>query len=89
MNIKLVGRQFEIDTVLKAYKSVSINQDEGKFILIHGESGIGKSRLLGRLKHLLCFDKANVYYSLHQSFSNSADYKPVNEILKQFIWKLP
>lgn len=85
MNIKLVGRQFEIDTVMKCYKSVLANQDEGKFIFIHGETGIGKSRLLGRLNHLLCFDKANVYYSMHVSPGNNVDYKPVYEILKQFI----
>ncbi|MBC8059733.1 MAG: diguanylate cyclase [Clostridiaceae bacterium] len=76
VNNKMVGRIYEVNTVLEAYKSLVDTQGQSKFVFIHGETGIGKTRLLNRLKHLLSFEKAYIYLSLNSSF---------NEILKQFV----
>lgn len=73
---KMVGREYEVNTVMEAYKNLVDNQGESKFVFIHGETGIGKTRLLNRLKHLLSFKKAYIYSSLNASF---------NEIIKQFV----
>ncbi len=85
MNIKMIGREYEVDTVMRTYNSILESKDEGKLIFIHGEVGIGKSRFLHKLKHELSFQNADVFYSFSSNKTQQDTNKPLSDILKLLI----
>ncbi|MEA5410869.1 adenylate/guanylate cyclase domain-containing protein [Synechococcus sp. BA-120 BA3] len=50
-DLPLIGRQQEMEMLLKAWQSASRGQ--GQLVLLQGEAGIGKSHLVGELKRSL------------------------------------
>ncbi|MFD3155440.1 AAA family ATPase [Haloimpatiens sp. FM7330] len=81
-NLKLIGREQEVNKVLEEYDSILENSYEDKIVLIHGESGIGKTKLLKTIKDLLTYKKANVYFNFS---SNNKSNQLFKEIFKQII----
>lgn len=84
MNNKIVGREFEINSVLEMYNNMALEHNYCKIVLIHGEEGVGKTRFLNSLKHRLTFKVSDVYYNIAGQNSNYVN-RPLSEILKQFI----
>ena len=81
----MIGRDEEVNKVINFYKSIKNKNEGNSTILIHGESGIGKTRFLKSLKYLFSLKKINVYNSFILDASNKNSSKAFVEILKQFI----
>ena len=82
---KIVGRNDEITKIISAYENLTPNNATNRIILVHGEQGIGKTRLLKEIEHLLYMRKANVYSSFNIENSNSRSNKALIEILKKIV----
>ena len=63
--IPLVGREVELNKIIS-----TIDKSEKNLILIHGDKGIGKTRLISEVKHVM---RANKYSILNAS-SSSDEY---------------
>jgi diguanylate cyclase (GGDEF)-like protein len=84
-NLKMIGRDEEVDKVIDIYESIKNKNNYNSTILIHGESGIGKTRFLKSLKRLFSLKKVKVYSSFMLDASTKNSNKAFIEILKQFI----
>lgn len=82
---KIVGRNSEITKIISAYDNLSQSNATSRIILVHGEQGIGKTRLLKEIEHLLYMRKANVYSSFTIENSSSKSNKALIEILKKIV----
>lgn len=79
---KLVGRDYEVSRVLNIYSSKQLKES---FICFHGETGIGKTRLLRELQYLLSMKNAKIYSSFTLEDSKTSRNKGFYEILKKLI----
>ena len=84
-NLKMIGRDEEINKINSIYDSIKSKNNYNSTILIHGESGIGKTRFLNSLKYLFSLNKVNVYSSFMLDASSKNSNKAFVDILKQFI----
>jgi diguanylate cyclase (GGDEF)-like protein len=84
-NLKMIGRDEEIDKIINIYESIKNKNNYNSTILIHGESGIGKTRFLKALKYRFSLNKVNVYKSFMLNASTKNSNKALVDILKQFI----
>lgn len=85
LRTRLVGRKFEIKHILNIQDSMLREDKDRKFILVHGESGIGKTRLLKEIKHLFYLNKVNVYSSFALDGSTRNSNKGLIHILKKMV----
>ena len=84
-NLKMIGRDEEVNKVIDLYEANKNKNTYNSAILIHGESGIGKTRFLKALKYLFALNKVNVYKSFILDASTKNSNKAFVDILKQFI----
>lgn len=84
-NTKIVGRNTEIIEIISAYENLIKPNASNKIIIVHGEQGIGKTRLLKEIEYLLYMKKANVYASFATENSQSKSNKALVEILKKIV----
>lgn len=84
-NLKMIGRDEEIDKIINVYESIKNKNNYNSTFLIHGESGIGKTRFLKALKYIFSLKKINVYKSFILNASTKNSNKALADILKQFI----
>lgn len=82
LNTKLIGRNEEINLVFQQYADILPNNSKDKLLLIHGDTGIGKTKFLNSIKNLLTYNKANVYFSFAL---NNRDNQPFKDILRQIV----
>lgn len=84
---KIIGRDREIKKVLHTYEMLEKGKSQGNIIFVHGEHGIGKTRLLKELRHIFLLKKLDIYYSINgrNSFTNSSS--PIVELIKQLMSK--
>ncbi|MFT5873737.1 MAG: putative ATPase [Clostridium sp.] len=68
-----------------AYEDLIKRNALNKIIFVHGEQGIGKTRLLKEIEYLLYMKKANVYASFTIEKCNSKSNKALIEILKKIV----
>ncbi|MBU3190513.1 diguanylate cyclase [Clostridium bowmanii] len=85
-NTKIVGRTTEITEIISAYENIIGPSALNKIILVHGEQGIGKTRLLKEIEHLLCIKKANVYSSFAIENFQGKSNKAFVDILKKMVY---
>ncbi|MGV8981166.1 diguanylate cyclase [Clostridium sp.] len=88
-NLKMIGRDEEVNKIMGIYESIKNKNNYSSTILIHGESGIGKTRFLDSLKYLFSLKKVNVYSSFTLDASTKDSNKAFIDILKQFISECP
>ncbi|MFU0825040.1 diguanylate cyclase [Clostridium sp.] len=81
---KLVDRDYELNKVLSVYNQIKINRTQSKMILIHGERGIGKTKLLEEIERFIYLDGGKVY-STYNSESNNLSSKGFYEIIKKLL----
>lgn len=84
-NLKMIGRDEEINKITDIYEAIKSKSNCNSTILIHGESGIGKTRFLNSIEHLFSLNKVNVYSSFILDASTKNSNKAFVDILKQFI----
>lgn len=82
LNFKLVGREEETNLITEDYKSILSDNSEDKIVLVHGDTGIGKTKFLNNIRNALTYNRANVYASF---FSSNRASNPFKEILKQIL----
>lgn len=68
---KMSGRKYELEQILNVFESVEQHKAHGKWVFIHGETGIGKTRLLKEIKHVLRFRNTKVYYYIDNNKGNN------------------
>jgi serine/threonine protein kinase/Tfp pilus assembly protein PilF len=84
---KLIGRQKEI-SLFQEYLQKLLKDKTGGFLLIRGESGIGKTRLLNEFKYLIQLNKLN-FFSGKSSSDGGTPYQAIKEVLKEIFPLLP
>jgi diguanylate cyclase (GGDEF)-like protein len=84
-NTKIVGRNSEINKIMNDYENLLQGNPANRIIFIQGEQGIGKTRLLKEIKHLLNMKKANVYSSFAIENCQSNGNKAFIHILKKIV----
>ena len=84
---KLIGREDEIDSILKAYDSMIRYNPTNTIFLVQGDTGAGKTRFLEEIKFLLELKNANIYSSFNLSNTNDSNNKLWTEILRKLIFE--
>ena len=59
-NTPLIGRNEEVSNIIKSINEGMKEKINGSVILIHGEIGIGKTRLITHVKHLIDVNYKNI-----------------------------
>lgn len=85
-NTKIVGRSTQITEIISAYEDLIAPSALNKIIFVHGEQGIGKTRLLKEIEHLLYIKKANVYSSFAIENFQGKSNKAFVDILKKIVY---
>lgn len=85
LDIKLIDRDYELNKIKEVYNTMNKPDGSSKFLFIHGDSGIGKSKILTEFQRLQKFSNNSVYYSFSLNDSTLGSYKPFVKILKGLI----
>jgi len=85
INLKMIGREEEVYKIINSYESIKNKGENNLIFLIHGESGIGKTRFLKSLNYIFSLKKVNVYNSFMLDASTKNSNVAFVDILKQFI----
>ncbi|GGA65547.1 diguanylate cyclase [Ornithinibacillus halotolerans] len=85
LHTKLVGRDMQIEEVLKACEKMFSYQPSKRIFFIQGPTGLGKTRFLQEVKFLLDLSKASVYVSYSLKNSSSDSKNMWIDILRRFI----
>ncbi len=83
--LPLVGRQLELGKIRIAWEQAKTGR--GRFILLTGDSGIGKTRLLH--EYLLSTDSESTLQSLCHEVEAMVAYAPLRSILHSLLRRLP
>lgn len=84
-NTKLIGREYEIGKVINEYKNMIKHEQDKKIVLLHGESGIGKTRFLDELNHLFRMKNITVLSIFSLDNNSAGSDKSLIELLKKII----
>lgn len=84
---KLIGRKKE-SSLFQEHIQKLLKDKTGGFLLIRGESGIGKTRLLNEFKYQIQLNKVN-FFSGKFSYEGGTPYQPIKEILRQIFPLFP
>ena len=85
---KIVGREKQINRILHFDQLITSGDIDNKIVLIKGNTGTGKTRLLKEISHLLRLKGRDVY-STEISLEDSSELKPMTNILRQTIKDTP
>lgn len=85
LKTKLIGREKEVNRIIEAYNTLEKERTYNGFYFVYGERGIGKTRFLNEIKHILTIKGAYIYTTLddHNITSNKEDV--IVNIIKQMI----
>lgn len=85
---KIVGRDKEIDKILEVDQNVINRNEYKKLILVNGDRGMGKTRLLNEISFLLKLRGRDVY-NIEITPRNNLELAPVSIILRQTMKDTP
>jgi predicted ATPase/class 3 adenylate cyclase len=80
----MIGRQVELQVLQQSLEDL-VEKGEGGFIMIQGEAGIGKSRLVSEFK--ACIDplRVNVLEAQNQTYQQSIAYGAFQDVFHRYI----
>ena len=78
-----VGRERELETLESAYRSAS--ESSGRLVMVEGEAGVGKSRLLHEFRRSLEGDEARVLRGRCRAEGDAGPYHPFIEALRDLL----
>lgn len=82
----LVGRRWELDALVGCFEAA--REGRGQLVLVEGEAGIGKSRLLHQFEERLAAHAHTLLVCRCAFFYRSSAFHPVVDLLKQvFRWR--
>jgi class 3 adenylate cyclase len=81
----LIGREHEVDILLESWEQAK--KRKGQMVLISGEPGIGKSRLVQELNERLAEEPHTKIESRCSPFYQNTALYPIIEYLKRFLFK--
>ena len=81
----LIGRKEEVTEIIKTYNMIKNDKITSSCIFVHGETGIGKTRLLKNIEYRLKLDNANIYSSYELNMVNKNSNKAFIDILKKIV----
>lgn len=84
-NTKIIGREYEIRKIMHEFKDMTKHEHDKKLIFVHGESGIGKTRLFKEIRHIFTMKNANVFSNLSTENKNINENINLLKILKKII----
>ena len=87
-NNKIIGREKEIEDLMKIDKSLIDGNNEYKGLIIEGEFGVGKTKLLTEISHRLRMKGRDVYY-IEIEDDEGNDLYDLTNILKQSLKDTP
>lgn len=79
----MIGRDAELGQ-LRALVSNLLRNNRGQFVLIHGEAGIGKSRLLAELQSQLGAN-IGIFQGHAQAYQNSIQYHLFHDLFESYL----
>ncbi|MEN2467194.1 diguanylate cyclase [Ornithinibacillus sp. JPR2-1] len=82
---KLVGRENEMKTVMRAYEKMIAYQPGKRIFFVQGVNGVGKTRFLREATFLLGLSKASVYASYSLSHTSTDSKEMWIDILRKLI----
>lgn len=85
---QIVGREDELEEILKIDRDYIENRNYKKTLLITGDRGVGKTRFLNEATYLLRMRGREVY-NVEITPSNSAELAPIADILRQVMKDTP
>lgn len=85
LKTKLIGREKEINKIIDAYNKMEKERIFNGFHFIYGERGIGKTRFLNEIKHILTLKGTYTYTTLDDYSSTSNKDDVIASIVKQMI----
>lgn len=82
----LVGRRRELDALFECFEAA--REGRGQVVLVEGEAGVGKSRLLHQFEERLADHAHTLWVCRCAFFSRSSAFQPVVDLLKRlFQWR--
>ncbi|EQB85785.1 hypothetical protein M918_17500 [Clostridium sp. BL8] len=85
-DIRMIGREEEVSSILAIKDSIFKYDSIKKVTTIHGEVGIGKTRLLRHIQYILSLKEDYVFSSFNnEKINNKYSNKPLVDILRQII----
>jgi len=85
-DIRIIGREEEISSILSIKDSIFKYDSSKKVTTVHGEVGIGKTRLLKHIQYILSLKEDYVLSSFDNvKINNQYSNKPLVDILKQMV----
>lgn len=87
-NNKIIGREKEIEEILKIDRSLLAGNYDYKGIIIKGEFGVGKTKFLNEISHRLKMKGRDVYY-IQIEAGKGNDLSDLANILKQSLKDTP
>lgn len=82
-NTPLIGRNEEVSNIIKSINEGMKEKINGSVILIHGEIGIGKTRLITHVKHLIDVNYKNILKCFYVTDYGSSF--AISNLLKQVV----
>ncbi|KEH91492.1 protein kinase domain-containing protein, partial [Clostridium novyi] len=84
VNTPVVDREYELKTIISEYRFMKEKHGENKCIFVHGETGIGKTKILKEVERILSLDGVSVYSTFPSS--NNGRNKNLIEFCKKIIY---
>ncbi len=86
--LKIVGREQEIDALVKAYDSVARDSGRSQLTLVKGVSGVGKSRLMAEFQSHLIKRRVRFISGQFSQHENALPFNALANAFNEYLYRL-